>query len=389
MNKAAAYLPGSEIQRVQSGAVWVGISGFSLCLLGAYWNRVQFFHSYLFAFLFWTGIALGCLAIMMLHHLTAGAWGMVIRRLLESGSKTLALMAFLFVPLIFGLRSIYSWTQPIQLPSQQLEYLNIPFFIARAALYFLIWLWIVYLLGRWSQEQERGEGSRLLRKMRLLSGPGLVLYGLTASFAAIDWIMSLEPHWYSTIFGLLVIGGQVLSAMAFVIVALVLLAARQPLVGIVQPRHFHDLGKLLLAFVMIWAYLAFSQLLIIWSGNLTEEIPWYLHRWQGGWLWIGILLIVFHFALPFFLLLSRDLKRSGKTLAILAMFLLLMRAMDLFWLVVPGFSPERFRIHWMDVAASIGVGGLWLAFFIWQLKKRSLLPVGDPQLPPALERTHE
>ncbi|MBI4458936.1 MAG: hypothetical protein HY648_02615 [Acidobacteria bacterium] len=385
MNEAA-YMPGPKIQRFQSGALRVGAAGLGLCLLGAYWNHAQFFHSYLFAYLFWIGIALGCLAILMLQYLTAGVWGTVLRRLLESGSQTLLPMAVLFLPLLFGLRWIYGWTQAAELPPEQAQYLSVPFFAARAALYFSIWVLLAFRLTRWSDAQDPGGADGLLAKMRALSGPGLVLYGLTVSFAAVDWIMSLEPGWYSTIFGLLVIGGQVLSALSFAIVALVLLAKHTSLAEVVQPRHLHDLGKLLLTFVMIWAYLAFSQLLIIWSGNLPEEIPWYLHRWQGGWEWIGILLIVFHFAIPLFLLLSRDLKRDGRTLAALALLLLLMRAVDLFWLVVPGFSPARFQIHWMDIAAAIGVGGLWVTFFCGHLMRRPLLPVGDPQLPQVFER---
>jgi len=389
MIEPAAYMPGPEMNRLQWRALWIGVAVLGVCILGAFRSPAQFFHSYLLAFLFWTGMALGCLAIAMLHHLTGGSWGMVIRRLLESGSRTLPLMALLFVPLFFGRHWIYSWTQPMNLPRQQLEYLDVRFFLTRAVLYFLVWLALAHWLGKWSHEQDRTGDRRLLLKMQWLSAPGLALYGLTGTFAAVDWMMSLEPRWYSSIFGLLIIGGQVLSAMAFVIVALVLLTAYQPLGRVLQPRHMHNLGKLLLAFVMIWAYLSFSQLLIMWSGNLPEEIPWYLHRLEGGWRWVGVLLILFHFALPFFLLLSRDLKRTGPKLALLAMLVVVMRMVDLFWLTAPEFSPGRFHIHWMDIAAPVGMGGVWLAVFAWHLKTRPLLPVGDPYLAVVLEGEHE
>jgi hypothetical protein len=388
MSEPATYMPGPELDQLQRRALWIGIVALGVCVAGALRSPAQFFHSYLLAFLFWTGIALGCLAIAMLHHLTGGAWGMLIRRLLESGSRTLPLMALLFIPLLFGLDWIYAWTRPMDLPRQQLQYLDVRFFLARAVVYFLVWLAMAYWLSKWSSEQDHSSDRRLPRKMQLLSAPGLILYALTATFAAVDWMMSLEPRWYSTIFGLLVIGGQILSALAFAIVVLVLLSAHQPLGRVLQPRHLHDLGKLLLTFVMIWAYFAFSQLLIIWSGNLPEEIPWYLHRLEGGWRWVGVLLILFHFALPFFLLLSRDLKRTAPALAVLAMLVLVMRVVDLFWLTAPEFSPARFHIHWMDVAAPIGVGGIWLAAFVRQLKTRPLLPVGDPQLAQALEEEH-
>ncbi|MBI2816341.1 MAG: hypothetical protein HYX72_05350 [Acidobacteria bacterium] len=380
------YVPGEEIRRMQWRAFWVGAIAMAICIVGAFFSRVQFFQSYLLGFLYWTGMGLGCMAIMMLHHLTSGAWGMVIRRPLESASRTIALMALLFIPLAFGVPSIYSWVNRTGLSQEQLQYLNVPFFLIRSAVYFAVWLLLAFRFSSWSQRQDTDNDASLIRKMRLLSGPGLVIYSLTMSLASVDWIMSLEPRWYSTIFGLLVIGGQLLSAMAFAIVILVLLASRQPLSEIVGPRHLHDLGKLLLTFVMIWAYLSFSQLLLIWAGNLTHEIPWYLRRWHGGWMWVGLALILFHFFIPFFLLLSQDLKRNAKALGLLAAFMLVVRALDLYWVTVPEFSPAGvFHLHWMNILVPIGIGGLWLAVFAWQLRLRPLLPLGDPQLHQALE----
>jgi len=382
---STSYIAGPAVGRLQRRALAVGLAALGFCVVGAIISPAQFFRSYLLGYLFWAGVALGCLAILMLQHLSGGAWGMVIRRMLESGSRTLPLMALLFVPLIPGIRQLYGWARPDNAIPHQAAYLNVPFFLFRAVLYFGVWLSMAYFLNRWSREQDRTGDLRLARRLQMLSGPGLVLYGLTATFAAIDWVMSLEPHWSSSIFGILIIGGQALSAMAFIIAVAVLLAQHEPLSGVLLPGHFHDLGKLLLAFVMLWAYFAFSQLLIVWSGNLPEEIPWYLHRLHGGWGWVGVLLILFHFALPFVLLLSRDLKRNARALALLAVAVIFMRLVDLFWLTAPEFWPGRFHLHWMDIAAPVGIGGVWLAVFAWQLRGWPLLPIGDRYLEKALE----
>lgn len=381
------------VDRIQQRSLIAGIAGAVLCAIGAFDSPTQFFHSYLMGYVFWLGIVLGSMAIMMLHHMTGGGWGLVIRRLLESATRTLPLMALLFIPLLFGLHRLYAWARPEELAANELLqhkalYLNVPFFIVRAVIYFAIWALLIYFLNKWSREQDRTGNPKLVRRMQVLSGPGLVLYGLTVSFAAVDWLLSLDPEWFSTMYGLLIIAGQGLSALAFVIAVAMILSKREPMSEVLAPTHFHDLGKLMLAFVMIWAYFAFSQFLIIWAGNLPEEIPWYVRRLQGGWQWVGILLILFHFGLPFLLLLSRDLKRHARKLAILASFVILIRFVDVFWLAAPEFSQDGFHLHWMDIAAPIGVGGLWLAFFSWQLKQRPLLPIKAPDLDAALEHTH-
>jgi len=323
----------------------------------------------------------------MLQHLTGGHWGVMIRRPLESATRTLPVLAVLFVPLGFGVRQLYAWTGPMEKPLSkfQMSYLTIPGFLTRAAIYFAIWILLMLLLNSWSLQQDAMPERALRRKLQMLSGPGIILYVFTMTFAAVDWVMSLSPHWSSTIYGFLFVGGQAVSAMALMIAVAVLLAQSEPMSGILQPRHLHDLGKLLLAFVMLWAYFAFSQLLIIWAGNLPEEIPFYVKRLRGGWGALGVLILLFHFALPFFLLLSRDLKRSARLLPRLAIAVIFMRLVDLFWMTAPEFSPDAFRVHWMDVAAPAGIGGIWLAYFAWQLKGRPLLPLGDPELAEAIE----
>ena len=382
-----------EVGEFQRRALVVGIAGVAICVLGAFFDSEQFFRSYLLAYVFWVGIALGCFAILMLQHMSGGAWGLVIRRVLESATRTFPLLAVLFIPIAIGVRSIYIWAGPHagqgnealqHALDHKAPYLNVPFFIGRAVFYFAIWILLSYLLNKWSLEQDRTKHRPLTTRLQGISGPGLVLYGFTVTFASIYWIMSLEPQWFSTIFGVLVMGGQGLSAMAFIIAVVVVLSRYKPLSDVIKPSHLHDLGKLMLAFLMLWAYFGFSQFLIIWSGNLPEEIPWYVRRLQTSWKWVGLALVLLQFALPFVLLLSRDLKRNSRTLVTVAVAVIVMRLVDLIWLTVPEFHEGAFRIHWMDLLMPIGVGGLWLAYFAYQLKQRPLLPMGDPYLEEAL-----
>ncbi len=293
----------------------------------------------------------------MTNHLTAGAWGLVPRRILESAAQTLPLLLILFIPIVVGMPWLYEWARPnaaaSALLSSKRAYLNVPFFLLRSAVLFLAASTAAYLLSSWSRRQQSESPERLQRWMRTLSGPGLVGYGLLTSFVYVDWVMSLTPKWYSTIFGLLIICGQGLSAFAFVIIVLVLLARCPPMAGAVSPKVLHDLGKLLQTFVLLWAYMAFCQLLIIWSGNLPREVVYYTSRLNTTWRRLGLLLVIAHFALPFGLLLFRELKRRPVTLAVVAGWVLVMRLADQLWLVEPSFHPQGFRLHALDVVAPI------------------------------------
>jgi hypothetical protein len=376
--------------RLQRASLLVGGVALALCGLGAMVSAQQFFYSYLMAYTFWLGIALGALGILMLHNLTGGAWGVLVRRLMESAIRTLPLLLVLFLPLLLGLQSLYEWARPEAVahdPALQgkVAYLNVPFFVLRAAVYFTFWIGAAYLLTRWSRDLERIPDPRLMQRLRLLSGPGLAVYVLTITFSSIDWLMSLEPHWYSTIYGVHFLGGHVLSAFAFAILLGGSLARRQPLARLMQPLHFQDLGNLLLAFVMLWAYFAFSQWLIIWSGNLPEEVTWYTHRTRGGWEWIALALTIFHFFIPFSLLLLRGVKRRVPVLCALAAAIMFMRLIDIFWYTLPAFHPGTLRIHWMDILAPVGIGGLWLAVFIWQLRPLPLIALNHPATKEMLE----
>jgi hypothetical protein len=380
-------------RRVQLGALGAAGVGLLICAIGALANLDQFFHSYLVAFLFVLGITLGSMVLVMLQHLTGGAWGLVLRRPLESASRCLPLVAVLFVPVALGVPRTYEWAHPDWQETyrrmhageafSKADFLSPNFFYARAALYFVVWLLLAFYLNRWSSEQDRTRDPGLSRRFRLLSAPGLALYGATITLAAIDWIMSLQPDWYSTIFGVLLGVGQVLSAFAFCIALLVVLAEYPPLRDVILPNHLRDLGNLMLAFVMLWAYMAFSQFLLIWAGNLTEEIPFYLYRGQGGWQWLAAALALFQFALPFILLLSRDVKTNRRRLVGVAVLVLVMRFVDLYWTVMPAFGHGEhigLHVHLLDLGALLLLGGLWLSFYLWQLGRAPLLPIGDPLL---------
>ncbi|MFO0841474.1 MAG: hypothetical protein U0797_03605 [Gemmataceae bacterium] len=263
-------------------------------------------------------------------------------------------------------------------------YLNVPFALVRAVIYFGLWNLFAWLLNRWSRRQDTAKDMRVQHWCETVSAPGLVLYVLTITFASIDWAMSLEPEWYSTIYGAMFGMGQVLSGFAFAIAVLMFLSRRPEVDALLSGNNLRDLGSLLLAFVMVWAYLSFSQFLLIWSGNLPEEVPWYIYRLKGGWQYLGLMLVLFHFALPFVLLLSTDVKRNRNTLAGVALLVLAMRVIDLVWLIVPAFHHHKEAVdppvlsRLLYLAAVVGLSGLWLAYYLHQLRSWPLAAAFKP-----------
>ena len=380
-----------ELKGLQSKLLLAGGIGAALCVVGFAIDPAQFVRSLLPAYMWMLSITLGSLALAMVHQVSGGAWGVVIRRILGAASRTLPLLTVLFIPIALSLRSLYPWADETHLAGDPIlqwkqPYLNVPFFLARAAFYFAVWNGIAYLLNKWSVEQDATGDPTIPRKMQILSAGGLLAYGLTITFASFDWLMSLEPHWFSTMYGVLIMGGQALSAMAFAIVVLSWLARREPLHGLISPNHFHDLGNLMLGFTMLWTYFGFSQYLIIWAANLPEETEWYIHRTGHGWQILAITLVVFHFAVPFLVLLSRAVKRQGSVLGRVAAGLLVMRFVDLFWLSAPAFAPEGgFHLHWLDILVPLSLAAVWLGFFVYQLRGRALLPLYDPEFTEALK----
>jgi hypothetical protein len=389
-----------QIDRAQKRAVSLGLIG----AIGAVtWGFVEahrggqgwedFFHSYLFAYVFVVSIPLGCLAFLMLHHLTGGPWGLPIRRILEAGTRTLWVAAVLFIPVLIGLSRIFPWMKPGEIPDDAVNhfkrvYLQPGFFITRAVVYFAIWVIIAHLLNKWSAEQDRTADLRLKDSMSSLSGPGLVVWSITVGAAAVDWVMSLEPKWYSTIWGMLFMVIMALAGLTFSIVILRTLSDDRPLKDCVRPKDYNDLGNLILTFTLLWTYMSFSQFLIIWSGNLKDEIPWYMIRAQGPWAGVAVVLLLFHFFLPFFVLLQRRVKRRLATLSIVAAWMLILSLVDVYWLVVPAYEQNAPEFRVLDVLALVGVGGLWLAAFYVQLRKLPLLPLHDPRFEAFLEHPH-
>lgn len=367
----------SRLNRFQRYMLIVAAGAAALSLLGGIFNQAQFFESYLFAWLFWCGLSMGALVIVMMHFLTGGAWGLAIRRLSEAAFMALPVVALLFAPILFGMHDLFPWSRPdaIQTPGwvHKHAYLNPPFFAARTLFYFAAVIATALLLRRWSTRQEEGD-LQAGRRLQALSSGGLVLYVLCMNFASTDWVMSLEPEWYSTIFVIIFMAGQFLSALALMTALLAIFSGYGSPAESLPTKVFHDLGKMLLAFVIFWIYVSFSQFLVIWSGNLPKEISWYLHRSAGGWQWVALVLMLSQFFIPFTLLLSRTAKRQKFRLATIAGLIVVASVVSDFWLVAPSFHPTRFSIHWMDLAELLALGGIWSFTFIFFLKRRPLLP---------------
>ncbi|NLG72412.1 MAG: hypothetical protein GX495_10270 [Chloroflexi bacterium] len=362
------------LQRVRRTGLVAGLLASALLAAGYFISGPQpFFQAYLTAFLWILGLALGCLGVGLLHYLVGGRWGIALRRVLEAGYKTIWLVALLFIPIIFGLPFLYRWANPAEMSTDILQhkaaYLNTPFFLLRALVYFLIWIGLAWVAGRWAQRAEYNVESPVRRTFQRLSALGFLAYTLTMTFASVDWIMSLEVEWLSSVFGLLVITGQLLGGFALGLAVLPYLARERPLTEMMTPLVFRDLGAFLLSGVIFWAYIAYSQFVIIWSGNIPREVLWYLSRVTGGWLVVQLIVIVVQFVLPFLILLPLSTKRSPRILAFLAILILLMRLFETFWTVAPAFHPARFSIDWMDLVAPVALGGLWAAAFVWHLSR--------------------
>jgi hypothetical protein len=346
----------------------------------------DFYPAYLVTFLFWLGISLGCLAISMIHHLTGGGWGIAIRRILESGASVVLLMAVLFIPIALGMGTLYRWSDPDyvagdEILERKVHYLNVGAFLIRAAIYFAVWSGCSLLLNVGTFTADSAVQERRQRWLSLVSGPGLILWGLAVTFAAVDWAMSLEAHWFSSMFGVLFMAGQAVSGFSLAVLVGVLLLRQPASPNVLTGARLHDLGNFLLAFVMFWSYVSFMQFLIIWEANLPEETPWYLRRREGGWQYVVGLLMVMHFLVPFLLLLARQVKRNVRRMLRIAMLLLVMRFVDLCWIVLPTFS-ERFYLPWPLLVTMPAVGGLWLAAFTWRLSVRGPLIVHEVSSPP-------
>lgn len=382
-----------RLKRIQLVAIAAGVLGIVAAVAGVLLAQERFFQAYLFAFLVWSGLSLGCLAFLMLHNLTGGAWGYAVQRLFEAGARTMPLMAVLFIPLLFGLSSLYPWSVAEVGESETLmlsksSYLNVPFFTVRAVVYFVIWISLAIFLTRWSYQNDESGRVELWHKVMRLSVAGLMLWVLTVNFAAIDWLMSLEPEWFSSIFGWLAGLRYTLGAIALVIVFAGAIWQQPLLQEMLTAQVRNDLGNVLLASLLSWAYLYLMQFLIIWWENIPAEVVWYIRRLEGGWVWVLDALLVFYFALPGLLLLMRPVKRRMGFVVAIAVLILLMHLVHNYWLVLPVFTPTV-DVHWLDIALPVGMGGLWLGLFTWQLRRHGVLPLNHPKFQEDLARLRE
>ena len=381
--------PGHPWNRLPMIGAVVALLGAVACVILGPANPKQFFFSWLVSFLFFLTLALGALFFVLIQYASQGGWGIVLRRIGETIFAMVPVMAVLFLPVFFGLHDLYSWTLPGAAEHDALlqwkaPYLNVPFFLIRAALYFVIWSFIAIAYYRGSRGQDTTGAPAVSARLRRFAGPSLIVLALTQSFAAIDWIMSLTPHWYSTMFGVYFFAGSFVGFIALLSVVVVAMRGAGLLDTLISPEHLQDVGKFLFAFTAFWAYIAFSQFFLMWYGNLPEETTWYKARMEGSWLTVSLFLMVGHFVAPFFYLMGRTVKRKGATLAAGGAWVLAMHFVDLYWQVMPTLHPEGFRPSLLDVAALVTVGGCVVGAASWLMRRQALVPVRDPRLAESL-----
>ena len=369
----------------------VALVALALTAVGALMDVRRALWAYHFAFTYWAGIGMGALILLGSLHVTKARWAVVLRRMLETVPLTGVLFVVLFIPIALGAKRLFPWADPHGLEGELAHlahvrepWLNVPFFLLRTAIYFAVWIGVAYALHRLSVRQDSEGGFALTDRQRRIAAVTLPFVALTITFMAFDWQMSLDLHLASTIFGVYYFAGSFLCAIAVVILAANASRSGNLFGAHLNASHYHSLGKLLLAFYCFWAYIAFSQYLLIWIANIPEEVTWYLHRKHAGWLAMAVFLIVFHFVIPFFILLSRDLKRNPRKLGIMAVWALVVHAVDVYWVMMPGLHPEDPSVHFTDLTALVGVGAAAMAFVVWRMRGVRNVPVGDPYLADSL-----
>jgi len=382
----------ASVERI-SGVV--GGLGLLLCVAGFFANRAQFFQSYLFAFIYWTGFTLGGLCVLLMHHVVGGRWGATSRRFLEAQMRTLPLMLLFLIVMLLGMKDIYPWTHANWVAQNHFlqhkqPYLNVPFFLLRIAVYFAIWLFWGLRVNKLADEQDRTGDPTLRERMRAFSAPGLLIFSVTATFAMFDWVLSADVQYFSTVYGAMILIGDILQTFALTILVMILVSREDRFGGRVNAPILHELGKMMFAFVIFWAYLSASQLIITWPANLPQEAVWYLDRTNGFWKYFAWAVALSMFAIPFCALLSQSLKKTPKPLISVCHWILVARLVDIFWPVEPPFrnassstplaTASGFTIYWTDAAAFIGLGGIWLYVFLGQLRRRPLLPLRDSRV---------
>ena len=363
----------------------IGIAGSFFLASGAEGGMDYLLETYLVSYAFFLSLSLGALFFVMLQHVTRAGWSVVVRRIAEAIAANVWLMALLAIPILLGMEHLYHWAHPgaadhDPLIAGKAGFLNVQFFMIRVAVYFGIWIVLAWFFNRTSRAQDGNPDPALTRRMEVLSAPGIVLFALSLNFAAFDLLMSLDPHWFSTIYGVYYFSSSVLLFFAVMPKILVWLQMQGLLKRAVTVEHYHDIGKFMFAFTVFWAYIAFSQYMLIWYGNIPEETEWFLKRQTGGWTAISLTLLFGHFVLPFLMLISRHVKRRPRLLAVIGVYVAAMCWIDMYWLVIPEFSPGVARFGLLDVAVYLAVGGLYSTLLVWRLGRASLVPEGDPRL---------
>lgn len=381
----------TEKGRFGTLALIIGAAGLALSAVGFLIDPHQFFHSYLVSYAYWVSLGVGGLFFVLLHHLVGVEWSIVLRRITETVMVTLPVMAVFFLPVIFGMHDLYHWSHPEAVAEDPIlqgksGYLNPVFFIVRTAIFFAVWFVLARLLYRYSIRQDQGENTT--SKMHNLSAAGMILFAFTVTYAAYDWLMSLEPHWYSTIYGVWFFAGSILTYLCFTVVFGLFLRGKGVLETAIKTDHYHDLGKLMFAFTIFWAYIAFSQYFLIWYANIPEETIYYLKRWNGSWQTVSLVLVFGHLMFPWLALVSRGAKRNLLFLKLIAIWVLVMHWVDLHWAVMPNHHKDGFHLSWMDVSTMLGIGGMFLWYFFRRFSAQALIPVKDPKLDVSLNHVN-
>jgi len=380
--------------RFEKIALYLGIIGLVLSAIGAFIDSRQFFHSYLVAFVFWVTIGAGGLFLTMMHYLVNAKWTVVLRRFAEAAAWTLPFMAVFFLPVLLGMHDLYHWSHKDAVAADHLlqwkqPFLNMPFFIIRFVIYFGAWFILARLLNKYSLMQDEAHTADLLKKIRRVSAPGMILFALTFTFASFDWLMSLDAHWYSTIFGVYIYSGAVVGFLTFLTMLVIYFRKKNILTNEITVEHYHDLGKLTFAFVVFWGYMAFSQYFLIWYANIPEETIWFRHRWVGSWKTVSLLLVFGHFVIPFFILITRSVKRRLTFLKVMMGWIFIMHYVDLYWVVMPSLHHHGVHISWLDFTAMFGIGGIFCWLFFRRLAAHPLIPQNDPKLEESINLVSE
>ncbi len=369
----------------------VGIVGLIASAVGYFLNSEQFFFSYLTSFTFFTSIALASMILVMIHHITKSSWGTVLRRIPETFSSTIWIWAIFFIPILLGMSSLYQWTNteyvmddPIMLG--KVPYLNEPFFVIRQFIYFAVWGYLGYRLHKVSVDMDRTNDWGLTALLRKISAPGILLFSLTIAFASFDWMMSLDAHWFSTMFGVYFFAMSFQALFPVLILMTFWLHKKGMLKNTITKSHVYDMGAWFFGFTVFYAYIAFCQFLLIYYANIPEETLWFYHRLEGSWALITYSLIVCRFLIPFVLLLNRDRKHNKTLLIITSVLIIVMHLIELHWIVMPVLHHGGVAISWLDITTLLGLGGIFMGLFFSTLKSHNIVPINDPTLSDSLDK---